>query len=298
MKRRLLSLRGLQALEAVIRHGAFVRAAEELHVTPAAISQQIKLLEEQIGHALFQRGSNLNPTAIATDAFAQLRDGLDLLERASNQLRGNEAHRPLVVSTPPSFASRWLIPRLGDFQACYPDIELRLQATTRLVDFKVEDVDVAIRYGDGVYPGLHVERLRAETLIAAAHPRIASKMREPADLLQATLLRDAYMSRDATFPDWSSWLHNLGVNVAQPLTIREFSDANLVIEAALAGLGVVLTWRTLLADEFAAGRLQPLFAEQSVSKGYHLVCPPQNLALVRVIAFGQWLKNAVAVDTV
>lgn len=296
MSRRLLPLRALQALEAAARLHSFARAAEELHVTPAAISQQIKQLEDQLGRPLFLRGANLTATPAAADVLALLRDGFDLLDRASRQLRETDPARALVVSVAPSFASRWLIPRLGRFQNQHPDIELRLLATTRQVDFDREDVDVGVRYGGGNYPGLHVERLRSETLVAAAHPRIAATLQQPADLLQATLLHDTYMSWDASFPDWPAWLRNLGVTVDAPLKIREFGDANLVIEAALAGLGVALTWRTLLADEFAAGRLVPLFSERPLSSSYHFVCAPRSLARTDVLAFRDWLVDEIATD--
>jgi LysR family glycine cleavage system transcriptional activator len=289
MSRRLLPLRALQAFEAAGRHLSFARAAKELHVTPAAVSQQIKLLEEQIGQPLFERAPTLRLSAAAAAVSRQLREALDALEQVSGQLRASQAERPLVVSLPPSFASRWLIPRLERFSLKHPDIELHLQATTRAVDFASEDVDVAVRYGAGRYPGLHVERLRAETVVAVAHPRLAAGLRQASDLTRTTLLHNTGLSWDPTFPDWPTWLRNAGVIATAPLRIRKFDEANMVIEAALAGLGVALVWRTLVNEELASGRLLALFEEQPLANAYHFVCPPERLGLPRVAAFRQWL---------
>jgi LysR family glycine cleavage system transcriptional activator len=293
MSRQLLSLRALLAFEAAARHVSFARAAHELHVTPAAISQQIKSLEDQIGQSLFERSPALRLSAPAVAVSRQLGEALDLLERVSQQLRVGQSERPLVVSLAPSFAARWLIPRLERFNARHPDIELRLLATTRTVDFDAEGVDLAVRYGSGRYPGLHVERLRAETVVAIAHPRLAVGLVHPSDLLGATLLHNSGMSWDPTFPDWPTWLRNAGVAPQAPLRIREFGEANLHIEAALAGLGVALVWRTLVNEELASGRMVALFQEQPLTNAFHFVCPPARLAMPRVAAFRQWLLEEI-----
>jgi LysR family glycine cleavage system transcriptional activator len=289
-----LPLRALQAFEAAARHLSFSRAAKELHVTPAAISQQIKLLEDQIGQSLFERGPVLRLNALAATVSRRLCEALDMLEQVSQQLRASQTGRPLVVSLPPSFASRWLIPRLERFSARHPDIELHLQATTRTVDFETEDVDVAVRYGGGHYPGLQVERLRAETVVAIAHPRLAVGLLQPSDLLGTTLLHNTGLSWDPTFPDWPTWLRNVGVVPQAPLRIRQFDEANMVIEAALAGLGVALVWRTLVNEELMSGRMVALFEEQPLANAYHFVCPPERLALPRVAAFRQWLLDELS----
>jgi LysR family transcriptional regulator, glycine cleavage system transcriptional activator len=293
MANRLLPLRALQAVEAAVRHLSFARAAEELHVTPAAISQQIKLLESEVGQPLFERSPTLRPTASAQSVSRQLREAFDLLEQASRQLRGGQSGRPMVVSLAPSFASRWLIPRLERFNARHPDIELHLLATTRLVDFETEDVDLAVRYGDGRYPGLHAERLQQETVIAVAHPRLATGLTRPVDLLGATLLHNSGVNWDATFPDWPTWLRSAGVVPQAPLRLRMFDEANLVFEAVLAGLGVALLWRTLVSDDLASGRLVALFQEQPLANAYHFVCRPERLSQSRVAAFRRWLFDEV-----
>lgn len=289
--RKLLPLRSLQAFEAAARHLSFARAADELHVTPAAISQQIKLLEARLNLVLFERGPPLSLSTQARTALPHIRSAFDLLERAAEQLRASAEIQALVISTPPSFASRWLIPRLERFQQRHPEIELRLLASTRPVDFSGENADAAVRYGGGRYPGLHAERLRAESVVALAHPRLAANLLHPADLLNVHLLYNSGISWDPTFPDWNTWLRNAGVEPESPLRLREFSDANLVTEAALAGLGIALLQRTLVSEELATGRLVALFSEQALVNGYHFVCPSRHLERAPVAAFRQWLLD-------
>lgn len=294
MARRLPPLRSLRAFEAAARHLSFARAAEELHVTPAAISQQVKILEDHLGLALFRRGSGVTLTEPAAAALPLVSDAFDRLERAVDRLRAGRDTRPLVVSTPPSFAARWLIPRLERFQARHPDIELRLSASTRLVDFDTEDVDLTIRYGAGRYPGLHVERLKAEAVVAVAHPRLAETLRRPADLLGAMLLHNEGMDWDPTYPDWPRWLAEAGVadaEAAGKLRLRPFGDANLVIQAAMAGLGAALMWQTLVAEDLDAGRLVALFPAQPLTNAYHLVCPKKYLDSPKVAAFRDWVRE-------
>ena len=290
MSRRLPQLTALRALEAAARHLSFARAAEELHVTPAAISQQVKQLEEYLGVSLFRRGRNMALSHAAANALPLLSEGFDQLERAVARLRvGNDAG-PLVVSVPPTFASRWLVARLDDFQSQYPDIELHLHASRRLVDFAVEEVDLAIRFGAGPYSGLHADRLMPEAFVRGAAPALAADIAAPADLPRYTLLSDDAHLWDPTFPDWDTWLSSLGVEAK--LRIRRFSDSNLVIGAATASLGVALMWHSLVVDELNAGRLQRLFGSTlPTGHGYYLVVPPTRLQVPKIAAFRQWMLD-------
>lgn len=295
MSRRLPSLTALRAFEAAARQASFAKAAEELHVTPAAVSQQIKQLEDYLGVNLFRRGKALALSDAATAALPLVSEAFDQLERAVARLRVGQERGPLVVSAPPVFAARWLVPRLEDFQARHPDIELRLLATKRLVDFALEDVDLAIRFGPGPYPGLHTEHLMPETIVAVAAPTLAAAVAQPADLLACILLEDEWHTGAGVFPDWESWLAALGVTPDAPLRIRRFSDVSLAIHAALAGLGVTLAWRSLVADDLASGRLIHLFDHTvPTSMGFHLVTPANRLGLGKVAAFRDWLLEAVA----
>jgi LysR family glycine cleavage system transcriptional activator len=289
--RHLPSLRALRAFEAAARHLSIVRAAEELRVTPAAISQQIKGLETDLGHPLFRRSGGLTLTAVASAALPQLSEAFDALEQAAQRLKGCKAGGQLMVSTPPSFAARWLIPRLDDFHNAHPDIDLRLLATTKLVDFAVDDVDIAIRYGSGRYPGLHTDKLKTEEIIPVAAPRLAERLGDPSDLLGMVLLHNESMDWDPTFPSWITWLRGAGIDPGDHLRLRRYSDANLVLGAAVAGLGVALTWRTLASEELAQGRLVAAFPGQPSVNAYHLVCPPRRLNDAPVAAFHRWMRE-------
>lgn len=289
MPRQLPPLNAVRAFEAAARHLSFARAAEELHVTPAAISQQMKLLEEHLGVALFLRGKKLSLTDTAQTLLPLISESLDQIERAMLIARPGTLGNILVVSTPPAFAARWLIPRLDDFQSRYPDIDLRLDASKRAVNFQVEDVDVAIRFGAGNYPNLLSERLMPEAIVAVAAPALAATVRSPDDLARCTLLEDDWHIENGMFPDWATWLSTLGVNDV-PLRTRHFGDATLVIQAATSGLGVTLAWHSLVADDLKAGRLVHLLDRRIPSTlGYDLVIPHNRAALPKVVAFRNWL---------
>lgn len=294
MRRRLPPLRALQAFEAAARHLSFARAADELGVTPAAISQQIKQLEEGLGLALFHRGPPLALTRQAAAAAEEFSDAFDRLAGAVARMVPESPGRPLVVSAPPAFAGRWLVPRLSRFHARHPGIDLHLSATLRLVDLGREGVDVAIRYGSGRYPGLAVERLRLEEVVAVASPRLAAQLGEVGDLCGSTLLVNESLGWDSNFPSWAAWLAEMGVVPAEPLRLRPFGDASLVIDAALAGLGTALAWRTLVADELSSGRLVALFPGRPLASAYHLVCQPSRAEVPAIRAFRDWIRDEIA----
>lgn len=292
MSRRLPSLNALRAFEAAARHLSFVRAADELHVTPAAISQQIKLLEDQLGVALFLRGKKLALSAAAGATLPLISAAFDQLERAVMQVKADEMAGTLLVSVPPAFAARWLIPRLDDFNSRHPEVELRLLATRKLVDFRVDDVDAAIRFGSGNYPDLQVERLMRETIVPVASPVLAQSIASAQALSRATLIEDEWHTTLGAFPDWGTWLASLGVESEAPLRIRRFGDANLTIQAAIAGMGVALAWHSLVVDDLKTGRLVRLLDRTIASElGYHLVIPHHRAGLTRVTAFRTWMLD-------
>lgn len=289
MARRLPPLRSLRAFEAAARHLSFARAADELHVTPAAVSQQIKILEQHLGLPLFRRGTHLSLTEAAAAALPLVSDSFDRMERAVERLRQGRECGPLVLSCSPAFAARWLIPRLSSFQAQHPEIDLRLSASTRLVDFDTEDVDIAVRYGPGRYPGLHVERLKTEEIVPVAIPSVAAGLKNPVDLVSAPRLHNSAMDWDPTFPNWQKWLADRGVPGADKVKPRNFDDFNLVVQATLAGLGVALAWRTLMGAEMADGRLVALCEAVPLSNAYYLVCPTKGLDNPKLAAFRTWI---------
>ncbi|HXU94794.1 MAG TPA: transcriptional regulator GcvA [Gallionella sp.] len=294
MPRQLPPLNAVRAFEAAARHLSFARAAEELHVTPAAISQQVKLLEDHLGVMLFVRGKKLALSDAAQTALPLLSEALDQIERAMQKVRPNAQNNTLVISAPPAFASRWLVPRLEDFQIQHPGIELRLHATKRPVNFQVEEVDAAIRFGAGNYPGLIAERLMPEALVPVAAPALAAGIHTPDDLVAHPLLENDWHTESGMFPDWTTWLATLGVN-ATPARIRHFGDASLVIQAAVSGLGVALCWHSPVADDLKAGRLVHLLNRSiPCTLGYDLVIPQNRLILEKVVTFRDWLREQTA----
>lgn len=295
MPRQLPPLNALRAFEAAARHLSFARAAEELHVTPAAVSQQIKLLEEYLDVKLFQRGSRLALSDAANGVLPMVSDALDQIERAMLKVRPGSHGNVLVISAAPAFAARWLIPRLDDFQSRHPDIDLRVHATRRLVNFQVEDVDLAIRFGAGSYPGLIAERLMSEAIVPVAAPALATDIRSAHDLAHCTLLEDEWHTGNRVFPDWPTWLAMLGVKNNTPLRTRHFGDASLAIQAAVSGLGVTLSWYSLVVDDLKAGRLVRLLDQIiPTTLGYYLVMPQNRASASKVAIFRAWLLEQSA----
>lgn len=291
---RLPPLNALRAFEAVARHLSMKRAADELHVTPAAVSHQIKGLERHLGVALFRR---LNRALILTDegqlCLPGVREGFERLARAMDPLSARERRSVLVASVAPSFATRWLVPRLDRLAAAHPDLELRITADMALADFRRDDVDVAIRFGAGQYPGLRSDKLFSDTVAPMCSPRLTSgraALKRPADLPRFTLLHDDSLNADSTATDWASWLKAAGVDDPNPHRGPHFNHSDHALQAAINGLGVVLGRRALAEDDLAEGRLvAPFDLHLPLGFAYHLVCPELLADRPKVVAFREWL---------
>lgn len=294
MSRHLPPLNALRFFEAAARHRSFARAAEELHVTPAAVSQQIKLLEDHLGIVLFKRGKTLSLSESAGEVLPLVSEAFDQIEQAMLKIRAGNSTGPLIISTPPAFAARWLIPRMEDFHAQHPDLEVHMLATRRPVDFSVENVDMAIRFGSSTHPGLIAEQLMQESIVAVAAPAIAASIHTPADLAQANLIEDDWHIMRSAFPEWGNLLASLGAGDA-PLRIRRFSDTELAIQAAAAGLGVTLAWHSLVATDLEAGRLVRVLGHAiPTDLGYRLLIPENRAMLAKVAVFRAWLLEQAA----
>lgn len=296
MTRRLPPLNGLRAFEASARYLSFTKAAEELHVTPAAVSQQVKSLEDYFGVQLFRR---LTRALLLTDAGQQvlpvLQEGFDLLAQADQMLRSQEDQKILTVSVAPSFGAKWLVPRLDRFRRAYPDYDIRIDATDTKADFKRDNIDVALRYGRGDYPGLVSECLLEESvtpvcspaLLKGAHPLINLE-----DLQHHTLLHvDWKMESDAA-PNWRMWLRASGVETNEADRGPRFSMESMAVQAAIEGQGVVLSSHALVSDDLAKGRLiQPFCVQtnQQTQFSYYLVYPEAHLQRPKVVAFKNWV---------
>ena len=301
MARNLPPLNSLRAFEAAARHLSFTKAAEELHVTPAAISHQIKALEEQLGVALFRRLTRaLRLTQAGQAALPPMRDGFDRLAEAVELLRAQEDSGAVTVSLDPSFAAKWLVPRLDRFRAAHPELDVRLDATDKLADFQRDNVDLAIRYGSGNYPGLEVERLLSEEIFPVCSPKLLESpvpLAEPGDLRHHTLIHLEWDSENVTAPNWRMWLLAAGIHDIDFTRGPVFSMTTLALQAAIEGQGVALASSFLVADDLAAERLVMPF-DLSVCDpldfAYHLVVPKRTTDLPKVVAFKTWLLDEIA----
>ena len=299
MARHIAPLNALRAFEAAARHLSFTRAAEELHVTPAAISHQIKALEEYCGAPLFRR---LTRALLLTDdgqrVLPLLRDGFDLLAEASQRLSASTDDTTLTVSAAPSIAGKWLVTRLERFRTAYPDIDVRLDAANQLTDFARDGVDLVIRYGGGNYPGLHVEPLFRTAVFPVCSPELAAgprPLRKPEDLAGHTLLHVDWTFQDVTWPNWRMWLLAAGVDAVDAERGPKFNDAGMVLQTAIAGQGVALATDILAADDLAAGRLvRPFDLTVADEFGYFTVCPKEKAETRKVALFRAWLQEEAA----
>ena len=295
MARRLPPLNALRAFEAAARYQSFTRAAEELCVTQGAVSHQVKALEAELGVKLFNRErQRLLITDAGREYMAVLRDAFDRIAAGTERLLQRQSAGVLTVSTSPDFAAKWLVHRLGRFAELHPEIDLRVSATLHHVDFAREDVDLAIRHGDGNWPGLEATRLCTEELFAVCSPKLLAKrarLKKPEDLLKLPLLH--LDDRKV----WARWLEAAGVANPEPSQGPILNRASMVIDAAVDGQGVALARTTLAAWDLINGRLvQPFPATLRTAKTYWIVCPKAIAALPKIILFRDWVLAEAADD--
>ena len=295
---RLPPLNALRAFVAAARHLSFSRAAEELFVTPAAVSQQVKLLEDHLGHVLFRR---TNRALLLTDEGQALLPGLAeafaLMHHALASLETLDDTGVLTVSMAPSFAAKWLVPRLESFQSLHPDIDVRVTASMNLVAFADDGVDCAIRYGLGQYPGLVVDKLLDESVVPVCSPALRGAGAPPELLRDVTLLHDDSPEQDASCPTWRMWLKAAGIDGVDAGRGLHFNQASLVLQAAIAGRGAALAKVQLAGEDLRSGRLVRLFdVSQPVAFGYYFVCPPAKAAQRKVAQFRDWILRETKAD--
>lgn len=295
MTARLPSLNGLRAFEAAARHLSFTRAAAELNVTQTAISHQIKRLEDELGIRLFTRGNrNLALTPQGRDYLPLVRAAFDDLRLATERLVRKNTGKVLTVSTLASLAAKWLLPRLSTFQAEHPDIDVRITTSTGLVDFRTDDVDAAIRYGRGHWPGLRAEWLMGDELFPVCSPALLQgdkPLRCPKDLSHHTLLHTTGGYED----DWRLWLTAAGLPATLTRQQRgvSFDLVFVTIQAAIDGHGIALGRTSYVQDDIAKGRLVvPFKIALPVDAGFYLVTPEGRADAPKLRAFRQWLTAA------
>jgi LysR family glycine cleavage system transcriptional activator len=295
MLRRLPPLNGLKAFEAAARSESFTRAAEELNVTQGAVSHQVKALEATLGVKLFNRErQRLVITEAGREYLAVVRDALDRIAVGTERLVQRQNSGVLTVSTSPDFAAKWLVNRLGRFAEAYPGIDLRVSATMHRVDFAREEVDLAVRHGDGNWAGFDVKRLCSEQLFAVCSPKFLSgrnRIAKPQDILNFPLLHlDDHTA-------WSKWFDAAGIANADVSRGPVLNRASMLIDAAINGQGVALARTALAAWDLINGRLvRPVDISLRLSKTYWIVCPKATSTLPKITTFRDWLLTEAAED--
>src|SRR5579875_3170333 len=294
MARRLPSLNGLRAFEAAARHLSFTQAAAELNVTQTAISHQIRRLEDQLGLRLFDRRNRaLALTREAESYLPAIRAAFEDLRLATDRLRRSRNEEVLTVSTTASLATKWLVTRAAAFQEAHPGIEVRITTSAHLVDFAREQVDMAVRYGRGNWPGVRAEWLMAEDVFPVCSPALPTADKplcRPEDLVHHTLLHTTSFRED-----WQLWLTAAGL--PRSLATRpglSFDQGFMAIQAAVEGLGVALGRSRFVEADIAAGRLvRPFDVVLPADAGYYVVAPEQTAAMRKVALFREWLIESV-----
>ncbi|MEM8816902.1 MAG: transcriptional regulator GcvA [Pseudomonadota bacterium] len=289
-------LNALRAFEASARHLSYVKAAEELFVTPAALSHQVKRLEAYLGVPLFRRlPRGLLMTDAAQRLLPELRDAFLLIDEAVEKARASEQRGALTVSVAPMFTVKWLLPRLQRFETAHPDIDLRLSSSLELADFGRDGVDAAIRLGGGRYPGMHADKLFDESVTPMCSPRLLQGGTGAPDLAGLTLLHDDSLAFDASAPDWSSWFAAAGQPAADTSHGPRFGQPDHVLQAAIDGAGVALGWRFLARDDLTAKRLvAPFETSLPLGSAFYLVFPEGYASRPKLNIFRDWLLQEVA----
>lgn len=292
---RLPPLTSLRAFVATARHLSFMRAAEELHVTSTAVGQQIRLLEDHLGLTLFDRDrGQLHLTAAGRALMPGLTEAFEVVVESVAQVASYRDDAPIRVSVAPSFASKWLIPRLDGLREAAPGMEVLVDASPRLADFASEDVDCVIRYGPGGYPGLVTERLFSEAVLPVCSPEFARRHqlhRGPEALRGVPILHEEGPEHDTSCPDWKGWLRTQGFSGRLVDGGIRLSLSSLVLDAAVAGKGIGLGKLRLAEGDLASGRLvSPFGTPRPVEFSYFFATTPHKARLPAVERFHNWLR--------
>lgn len=287
-------LNSLRAFEAAARHMSFSKAANELNVTPGAISQQIKLLESFLSLTLFRR---LNRQILLTESgqilLPKLSEAFDMLGNAIQSINTYDENEPLTITAPPAFISKWLIPKLCDFNQIHPEIDVRIDSSTRVIDFEHEKMDVGIRFSLEQDKSLDSSHLLSLEVIAVCSPDLVNNepaLHQPSDLVHHTLLNYGGPMEDNTWPDWTMWLSTMEIEGVDPSHAILFNQSEMMLQAAIEGQGVALTSSVVAENDIQTGRLvQPFKHSMPIHFSYFLVSSHQNAKLKRVKAFKNWI---------
>jgi LysR family glycine cleavage system transcriptional activator len=297
-------LNALRAFEAAARHLSYVAAADELNVTPAAVGQLVRGLEETLGVELFHRSqagpSRLVLTEAGQAALPDLQEGFDRLSTAVERMKVGGSRTVVTVTVPPAFADKWLLPRVERFRAHYPEYDLRIDTSGRLVDFTAERIDVGIRYGGGRWAGLQATFLLRDAFFPVCSPALLigeHPLKSAADLKHHALIHDTSMSAHRAFPTWRVWLQSAGVTDFDCDRGLQINDSAAVFQAAIAGNGVALGRTTLVARDLAERRLVRPFGEaMPCDLAYYVIHKEESSTKPAIVAFKEWLLGEADLD--
>jgi LysR family glycine cleavage system transcriptional activator len=293
-------LNALRAFEASARHQSFSAAAIELNVTAAAVGQQVRGLEEWLGTPLFHRSSTgtarLMPNEVAQRALPDIRAGFDRLSIGLERLKEASTSGVLTVTVSPAFAAKWLMPRIEHFHQAYPETDLRLDTNLKTLDFLASGIDVGVRYGLGVWPGLTAVKLMDEEIYPVCSPGFLKRhgpFANPSALAGHTLIHDLSMQNHTEFPTWRSWFYVAGIPDMESERGLQINNSAAVLQAAIDGQGIALGRSVMMREDLTAGRLVKLFDTiSSPSKlAYYIVYRPECAELPRVTTFCEWLLS-------
>lgn len=299
--RKLPPLRSLQAFEAAARLGSFKAAAAELHVTPTAVSHQIRLLEETCGHCLFERHPRLILTGAGARLYPALRDGFDVLTSAVGLIAESAAPVPLRVTCPNAFASRWLVPRLPQWRERYPDIPLEIIGTDALLDLRSGDADVAIRYARTMPTGFIGQEIFRDTFFPVCSPALLTKdgnaIERVSDLLRFPLIHFDWMNRDPQAPTWRQWLATASMidpmlTATQKTWAISFREELHAIDAVVAGQGIAICSDVVVSHELTSGVLVKAHPLSLPGYVFYLVSLAQHVERSSIEAFANWMSAA------
>jgi LysR family transcriptional regulator, glycine cleavage system transcriptional activator len=286
------ALNALRAFEAIARHLSFARAADELHVTPAALSHQIRGLEQEVGVSLFHRRTRaIELTEAGRLIYPGIHAGFQSLRNAIGQIERARDHNVLVISATPGLVAKWLMPRLWRFLHAHPDIDPRVSASFKLADFAADGVDVAIRLSKGIPADLYDEKLFDDSMLPVCSPRLVEQgLRGAADLPRFPLIHYDIETAMQVSPVWTDWFAVAGLEGVDGTRGLRVSAADHALEAAVAGAGVALSHKLIASDDLHSGRLvMPFGPELPLRSGYHFVCPKGYETRPMVRAFRDWL---------
>ncbi|MBP1851288.1 LysR substrate-binding domain-containing protein [Rhizobium halophytocola] len=288
----LVHLNGLKAVEAVGRLGSLQAAADELGVTIGAVSQQVIKSERQLGRTLFLREPRgMVLTGVGAALLPRLSAAFGAISQALDTLR-DDREQVLTISVAPVFAARWLVFRIGEFAERHPDIRLRLDATTKIADPSIGDVDLCIRVGRGNWPGVEAELLLPQLVFPVCAPALAERLKEPRDLIGMPAVLDG-----RSMFSWDVWLSEVGLGGQEMSTGHVFNEASLSLDATIAGQGVMLAWQTLASHAIRAGQLVVPFARPvPTGAGHYLVTASGTRKSPKLEAFRSWITEALQAD--